>query len=99
MAFSCTINEAEAEVKIKVVRSKPTTPLETLRMEKNNFIRRYRTRIPAFTRELLLKKEFSFNPEAFKAKAYNDGDDYTDNDYDEETGYLQCQKQCLARYK
>ena len=35
----------------------------------------------------------------FEWPEYNDGDDYADNDYNEETGYLQCQKQCLARYK
>ena len=76
MSFLCTIHEAETEIKIKVARAKSSTPLETLRMQKQGFLRRYRSKIPSYVKELLMRKQFSFCSNAIKGRAYREGDEY-----------------------
>ena len=76
MRFECTISEAATMVEIVVHKNRPAMLPDTLKMEARLFARRYRTRIPNFIKELLLKKQFSFDPNFIMANAYTAGGEY-----------------------
>ena len=76
MSFVCTILEARTEVRIVVARSKPSTPLETLRSQKFSFLRRYQSKISSYIKQLLMRKRFSFRPREIRSRAYRNGDEY-----------------------
>ena len=76
MSFVCTILEARTEVRVIVARSKPATPMETLRSQKFSFIRKYQSKISSYIKQLLMRKRFSFRPKDLKSRGYRDGPVY-----------------------
>ena len=76
MRFECTINEAATSVEVTVKKNRPSMMPDTLTMEARVFIRRYRSRIPMFIKELLMKKQFSFHPNFIMDNAYTAGGEY-----------------------
>lgn len=74
--FECTIHEAITTVDLVVLKNRPATSKETLKKEARLFVRKYRARIPNFIKELLMKKQFSFCPNAIMGRAYTAGGEY-----------------------
>jgi len=74
--FDCTIHEAATSVAVTVLKMRPSESPEILKLEERVFIRRYRTRLPAYIKELLMKKQFSFCPNAIMGRAFTAGGEY-----------------------
>lgn len=74
--FECTIHEAATSVSVAVLKMRPADTPESLKLEERMFIRRYRTRMPAYIKELLMKKQFSFCPNAIMGRAFTAGGEY-----------------------
>ena len=103
MTVVCAIIGAETEVTVEAIKTKTSTPLETLRWNRSRFVRTYQQKFPGYIKELLTRKHFSFVPQEIKNRAYRDKNEYKLNfqfDYeDARTTTLQRILRRVSRWK